>query len=87
MAMLGSDPQDMAQLVAKLATAIDQINQAMSTLDSKAQSVRWEGPDANRFKSSQWPASKQQLSRVVTELTEVKQLVNKQKQQQIDASS
>ncbi|MHA7175025.1 hypothetical protein ACX80D_00035 [Arthrobacter sp. Sr24] len=60
MAMLGSDPQDMAELVSKLASAIEQITSAMSTLDSKAQSVRWEGPDANRFKGTTWPRSKKQ---------------------------
>lgn len=50
----------MAELVSKLASAIEQITSAMSTLDSKAQSVRWEGPDANRFKGTTWPTSKKQ---------------------------
>ena len=86
MAMLGSDPQDMAELVSKLASAIDQITSAMSTLDGKAQSVRWEGPDANRFKGTTWPTSKKQLNNVINDLTQVKQLVNKQKQEQITAS-
>lgn len=85
--IIGNDPQDMADLVSKLGTAIDQITQAMSTLDSKAQSVQWEGPDAARFKGTQWPQSKQQLARVVADLGDVKTLVNKQKQQQLDTSS
>ncbi len=87
MAMLGSDPQDMAELISKIATAIDQIQSAMGTLDSKAQSVRWEGPDAQRFKGSQWPQSKQQLNRVVADLNEVKVLVTRQKAQQESASA
>lgn len=85
--MLGSDPQDMGELISKLGTAIDQIQQAMGTLDSKAQSVRWEGPDANRFKSSQWPQSKQQLNRVIHDLNDVKTLVTRQKAEQERASS
>ncbi|POH59362.1 hypothetical protein [Arthrobacter glacialis] len=84
--MIGNDPQDMAELVSKLSTAVDQITQAMSTLDGKAQSVRWEGPDATRFKGTQWPASKKQLARVIAELNDVKSIVAKQKQQQLDAS-
>ena len=87
MAMLGSDPQDMAELISKIATAIDQIQSAMGTLDSKAQSVRWEGPDAQRFKGSQWPQSKQQLNRVVADLNDVKVLVTRQKAQQETASA
>ncbi|WP_218711741.1 hypothetical protein [Arthrobacter sp. BF1] len=87
MAMIGNDPQDMAELVSKLANAIDQITSAMSTLDGKAQSVRWEGPDASRFKGTTWPTSKKQLNNVIQDLTHVKSVVNKQKQQQIDASS
>ncbi|ALV46720.1 hypothetical protein SAMN04489740_3302 [Arthrobacter alpinus] len=85
--MIGNDPADMADLVSKLGQAIDQITQVMSTLDSKAQSVRWEGPDANNFKGSQWPTSKKQLANVVSDLGQVKTLVNKQKQQQIDTSA
>lgn len=84
--MIGNDPQDMAELVSKLSTAVDQITQAMTTLDGKAQSVRWEGPDATRFKGTQWPASKKQLARVIAELNDVKAIVAKQKQQQLDAS-
>ena len=85
--MLGNDPQDMADLANKLNQAVDQIQQITSTLDGKAQSVRWEGPDANRFKSSDWPQYKNQLTRVAQELEAVKALVNKQKQQQISASA
>ncbi|MET4002702.1 MULTISPECIES: hypothetical protein [Arthrobacter] len=86
MAMIGNDPQDMAELVSKLASAIDQITTAMSTLDGKAQSVRWEGADATRFKGTTWPTSKKQLNNVINDLTQVKTLVNKQKLQQIEAS-
>ncbi|MGP9500780.1 hypothetical protein ACT3TS_15995 [Specibacter sp. AOP5-B1-6] len=84
--MLGNDPQDMADLVSKLGTAIDQITQVMTTLDGKAQSVRWEGPDATRFKGTQWPTSKKSLARVISDLGDVKVIVNKQKQQQEAAS-
>lgn len=85
--MIGNDPQDMGELVSKLSTAVDQITQAMTSLDGKAQSVRWEGPDATRFKGTQWPSSKQQLARVIADLNDVKALVARQKQQQIDASN
>ena len=76
----------MADLASKLGNAIDQITQVMGTLDGKAQSVRWEGPDATRFKGTQWPTSKKSLSRVIADLGDVKTIVNKQKQQQMDAS-
>ncbi|MDQ0278337.1 uncharacterized protein YukE [Arthrobacter silviterrae] len=85
--MLGSDPNDMADLVNKIGHAVDQIHTVTSTLDSKAQSVRWEGPDANRFKSSEWPSYKASLQRVAQDLEQVKNLVNKQKEQQINASA
>lgn len=84
--MIGSDPADMADLVNKLAHAVDQIHQITSTLDGKAHSVRWEGPDANRFKTSDWPSYKSSLSKVAQSLEEVKGLVNRQKQEQITAS-
>lgn len=48
MAMIGNDPQDMAELASKIGQAVDQIQQALSTLDGKAQSVRWEGPSTLR---------------------------------------
>ncbi|MFQ4149704.1 hypothetical protein AAGW05_13580 [Arthrobacter sp. LAPM80] len=85
--MIGNDPQDMADLVSKLASAIDQISHAMSSIDGKANSVQWAGPDATRFKGSQWPASKQQLNRVISDLNDVKTLVSKQRQQQLDTSA
>jgi len=85
--MLGSDPQDMAELISKLATAIDQIQSAMGTLDGKVNSVNWKGPDAERFKGTQWPQSKQQLNRVINDLNDVKTLVNRQKSEQERASA
>ncbi|WP_150117044.1 hypothetical protein [Arthrobacter sp. ERGS1:01] len=84
--MLGNNPADMADLANKLAQAVDQINQITSTLDSKAHGVQWEGPDANRFKSSDWPSHKSALSRVAQELDQVKNTVNRQRQEQISAS-
>ncbi|WP_207343673.1 hypothetical protein [Arthrobacter sp. E3] len=84
--MLGSDPQDMADLASKLGNAIDQITQVMSTLDSKASSVLWEGPDAKRFKGTEWPMSKKALARVIADLGNVKTVVNKQMNEQITAS-
>ncbi|ALE93900.1 hypothetical protein AOC05_03190 [Arthrobacter alpinus] len=70
-----------------MSQAVDQIHQITSMLDGKAQSVRWEGPDANRFKSSEWPQYKSALTRVAQDLEAVKGIVNKQKQQQINASA
>ncbi|WP_104086879.1 WXG100 family type VII secretion target [Arthrobacter sp. GMC3] len=85
--MIGNDPQDMGELATKLNQAVEQIHQLTAMLDSKAQSVRWEGPDATRFKSTQWPQHKTALTRVSQELESVKNLVNKQKQEQLNASS
>lgn len=84
--MIGNNSEEMSELVSKLSQAVDQITQAMTSLDGKAQSVNWVGPDATRFKGTQWPASKQQLARVIADLNDVKALVAKQRQQQIDAS-
>lgn len=85
--MIGNNPEDMADLAKKIAHAVEQLNQITSTLTSKANSVQWEGPDAKRFKGSEWPQYKSQLSKVAQELTQVKQVVLKQKAQQEQASA
>ncbi|GAA4656555.1 hypothetical protein [Arthrobacter cryoconiti] len=85
--LIGNDPQDMADLASKIAHAVDQIHTITSTLDSKANSVQWQGPDASRFKTSDWPSYKSSLTRVAADLETVKATVLKQKQQQEAASA
>ncbi|PYH00278.1 hypothetical protein CVV67_11020 [Arthrobacter stackebrandtii] len=77
----------MQQLVNTLTQAIDQIQSAMTLVDNKANSVQWQGPDADTFKGSTWPNSKGQLNNVITDLTDVRSKVTTQRQQQIDASA
>ncbi len=85
--LIGNNPEDMADLASKIGHAVDQIQQITSTLDGKANSVQWQGPDADRFKHSEWPTYKSQLARVSQSLQDVQQNVNKQKQEQINTSA
>lgn len=85
--MIGNNPEDMGDLANKLAHAVEQINQITSTLSSKASSVQWEGPDAKRFKGTEWPQYKSALTKVASELGQVKTNVLKQKAQQEQASA
>ncbi len=70
---MGNNPEDMADLASKIGHAVDRIRQITSTLDGKANSVQWQGPDANRFKHSEWPTDKSQLARVSQSLQDVQQ--------------
>ena len=85
--LMGNNPEDMADLASKIGHAVDRIRQITSTLDGKANSVQWQGPDADRFKHSEWPTYKSQLARVSQSLQDVQQNVNKQKQEQINTSA
>jgi uncharacterized protein YukE len=85
--LIGNNPEDMADLASKLGHAVDEIHQLTSSLDGKANSVQWQGPDADRFKHTDWPTYKSQLSKVAQNLQEVQQKVNKQKQDQISTSA
>jgi hypothetical protein len=84
---LGNDPHDMQDLMNKIDHAVSEIQQVTSTLDAKAQSVRWNGSDADNFKQSEWPSHKSALARVVDGLTTVKSRVAQQKAQQESTSS
>lgn len=86
-AFLGNNPQDMQDLVTKIKHAVDSINQAISQLDGKVSSVQWNGPDATKFKTSDWPSHKGNLSKIVTDLEQVAQVVTKQKEQQEQTSA
>ncbi|WP_146238824.1 WXG100 family type VII secretion target [Arthrobacter livingstonensis] len=85
--LIGNNPEDMADLASKIGHAVDQIQQLTSTLDGKATSVQWQGPDADRFKHTDWPTYKTQLNKVAQSLAQVQQNVNKQKQEQISTSA
>lgn len=85
--MIGNNTEDMQDLMNKLSTAIDQIQSAMGTVDGKVQSVLWNGPDADRFRGSEWPNSKTQLNKVISDLTTVRTTVQRQKDEQVSASN
>ncbi|WP_155848585.1 WXG100 family type VII secretion target [Arthrobacter sp. 35W] len=85
--IIGNDPADMADLMGKLDHAVNEIHNLTNTLDSKAQSVRWEGQDANNFKHSQWPDHKRGLKQIAAQLEEVKNTVKRQKEEQERTSS
>ncbi len=85
--MIGSDLGDMQDLIGKLAQAIDQIQGAMGSVDGKVNSVVWRGPDADRFRSSEWPNTKSQLTRVISDLTTVKETVQRQRSEQESTSN
>ncbi len=84
---LGSNPQDMQDLISKLDQAIQKIEEASNLVNNKVQNVQWNGNDADRFRNSEWPNSKNQLKKVVTDLEQVKQTVKKQKAEQEKTSA
>lgn len=81
--LVENNPDDMAELADKLGHAVEQINHITSSLSAKAEHVKWEGPDARRFKLTDWPQSKDALTRVTQDLEAVKVVVNKQRRQQL----
>lgn len=83
---LGNDPQDMQILISNLNTAIEQIQGAMNLVDGKVQSVQWNGTDADNFRNSEWPNSKSQLTKVITDLGVARDTVQRQKSEQEQAS-
>lgn len=83
----GSDLNDMQQLIGKLDQAIGQIQDAMNSVDSKVGQVAWAGPDADRFKSSEWPNTRTQLTKVINDLTTVKGTVTRQRAEQENTSN
>lgn len=85
--MVGSDLQDMQALIGKLDQAIGQIQDAMNSVDGKVNSVVWRGPDADRFRSSEWPNTKSQLTKVINDLTTVKTTVTRQRSEQENTSN
>ncbi|WP_285726596.1 hypothetical protein [Psychromicrobium xiongbiense] len=86
-AFLGNNPQDMQDLVNKINQAVTDIQNAVTGLDAKATSVQWNGPDANNFKHTEWPAHKAKLNNIVQDLQTVSQTVSKQREQQITTSA
>lgn len=80
--MIGNNPQDMAELANKIAQAVQQINQLISSLTAKASSVQWEGPDAKKFKGTDWPHQKTQLTKIANDLETTKTVILKQKAEQ-----
>lgn len=84
---LGNDPQSMRELATALDKARGDLEQALSGLEAKVQSVRWHGTDANKFKNDTWSGVKTKLNQVKTELESVRQNVDAQRQQQEQASA
>lgn len=85
--MYGSDLNDMQDLIGKLDQAITQIQDAMNSVNGKVGSVAWAGPDADRFKSSEWPTTRTQLTKVINDLTTVKTTVTRQRTEQENTSN
>lgn len=83
---LGNDPQDMQVLIGNLNTAIDQIQSAMALVDGKVNSVQWNGTDADNFRNSEWPNSKNQLTKVIQDMGVARDTVQRQKAEQEQAS-
>jgi uncharacterized protein YukE len=84
--IIGNNPADMADLMAKLGQAVSDLHNLTSTLDSKATSVQWQGPDADNFKHNDWPNHKKGLTQIAAQLEEVKNTVRRQKEEQENAS-
>ena len=84
---LGNNPQDMQDLITKINNAVNQIRDAMNQIEGKVNNVQWNGSDATRFKTVQWPESKTSLTTIISNLEGVAQLVTKQKTEQEQTSA
>lgn len=83
----GANVEDLRGLGQTLQQKADEIRTTMNTLNSQVQGVTWEGPDAQQFKGSDWPAAQTQLNNVAQVLTDAGQKAQQNAQQQEQASN
>jgi uncharacterized protein YukE len=85
--MWGANVEELRGLGQTLQQKGDEIRSTMQQLNSQIQSVGWEGPDAQQFKGSDWPAAQTQLNNVAQTLTDAGQKAQQNAQQQEQASN
>lgn len=87
MALYGQDIEQVKQLAAQLNSKAGDIQNVISQLTSKVNSVEWRGPDAERFKSDWQGQHVPQLKQIVTALQTASQKASKNASEQQQASS
>lgn len=84
---LGNDPASMRALSQALNKASQDLHGALTTLESQVQGVKWQGTDANQFKSNDWPDVKSKLNQVQQQLEQTKKTIDKQTKEQEQTSA
>ncbi|MBD5786713.1 hypothetical protein IF650_11035 [Cellulosimicrobium terreum] len=84
----GANVEELRGLGTTLQQKAEEIKSTMQTLNQQIQSVQWQGPDADQFKSNDWPAAQTQLTQVAQTLTDAgtKATQNAQAQEQTSNS-
>jgi uncharacterized protein YukE len=85
--MWGANVEDLRGLGQTLQQKADEIRTTMNTLNTQVQGVSWEGPDAQQFKGSDWPAAQTQLTNVAQVLTDAGQKATQNAQAQEQTSN
>jgi hypothetical protein len=84
---LGLDVDQMTTLVRTLKTEADQLEATIKAVTARVREVWWEGPDATRFKGTDWVAHAKALTAAATSLRSAAASAEKQVQEQVSASS
>jgi uncharacterized protein YukE len=87
MAMWGQDIEQVTQLSNQLNQKADEVQNVISQLTSAINSVQWQGPDANKFRSDWQGQHTAALKQVVTALRAASQNAKKNAQEQQTASN
>jgi uncharacterized protein YukE len=84
--MLGLSPDSMNQLISAFNQQKETLNNVITQIEGQVNAVSWQGQDATKFKSSDWPDSKTKLTAVIQSFEGVVQALNKQLTEQQQAS-
>jgi hypothetical protein len=84
---LGLDVDQMTTLVRTLKAEADQLDGTIKTVTARVREVWWEGPDATRFKGTEWVAHAKALGAAATSLRNAATSAEKQVKEQVSASS
>ncbi len=82
---LGMNVSEMESLKKLVGTELGGVRDVLKRLDADVVGVDWQGDDARRFKTSEWPDARRNLQRVekILEETESKLSKNIAKQRQV----
>ena len=76
MAKVGMDTARMQSVVKFLDGQVAQLDSLIRELDGAATGVDWTGPDAEKFKRTEWPAAKTKLDQARKVLEQARQTLN-----------